>query len=186
MPKTLVLYASTHGQTDKIASRLCEVLREQGVDAVAERATDQADLKPSDFDAVVVGASVHAGNHQREVRDWAKAHATTLNDMPSAFFSVSLSAAEDTDESRQANQDYLDAFSEQTGWNPAQATTFAGALQYLEYDFMTKLVMRLMMKRDHRPTDTSRDYEYTDWEAVDRFGAKCAGLVARPTPVGAE
>jgi len=39
--------------------------------------------------------------------------------------------------------------------------------------------MRLLMARGHHPTDTSRDYEYTDWEAVDRFAAQCAGALAR-------
>jgi len=188
MPKVLVLNASTHGQTDKIASRICELLRDHGADAVAEKVEGHVTLDPSDFDAVVVGASVHAGHHQREVLDWAKANATTLSSMPSAFFSVSLSAAEDSDESREANQGYIDVFSEQTGWTPAETTSFAGALQYLEYDFMTKLMMRLMMKRDHRPTDTSRDYEYTDWEQVEGFARACGTMVgsAGHVPVGGE
>jgi menaquinone-dependent protoporphyrinogen oxidase len=174
--RTLVLYASTHGQTEKIALRVEEILRELGVEAVAEKADGPVDIDPSDFDAVVVGASVHAGHHQREVLTWAKAHAATLNGMPSAFFSVSLSAAEDTDESREDNEGYLDDFAEQTGWTPTERTVLAGALQYLEYDFMTKLLMRLLMKHQDHPTDTSRDYDYTDWGQVESFGRTCAAL----------
>ncbi|MFB6354044.1 MAG: protoporphyrinogen oxidase, partial [Halobacteriales archaeon] len=30
-------------------------------------------------------------------------------------------------------------------------------------------------------TDTSRDYEYTDWDAVERFAASFAELVADAT-----
>jgi menaquinone-dependent protoporphyrinogen oxidase len=102
--------------------------------------------------------------------------------MPSGFFSVCLTAGEDTDESRSATQGYLDEFARATGWTPTHATSFAGALLYREYDFATRLVMRLIMARGHHPTDTSRDYEYTDWEAVDRFAALCAGTPARTTP----
>ena len=178
MPTFLVLYASTHGQTEKIATRICEVLRDQGVDAEATEAADNATLNPADFDAVVVAASVHAGHHQREVLDWVKAHAATLNGMPSAFASISLSAAEDTDESRQANRASMDEFSDRTGWTPTERTAVAGALQYLEYDFMTKLLMRLIMKRGHHPTDTSHDYEYTDWEQVESFARRCAAMAA--------
>ena len=29
--------------------------------------------------------------------------------------------------------------------------------------------MRLIAKREGAATDTSRDYEYTDWAALDRF-----------------
>ena len=172
----LVLYASKHGQTEKIAARIGGVMRGQGVEAVVKNAVDHPDLDPSQFDAVVVGASIHAGHHQRQVLDWVKAHAPTLNSMPTAFFSVSLSAAEDDEESREANRKYLDDFSDETGWSPTETISFAGALQYLEYDFMTKLLMRLISKHGHHPTDTSRDYEYTDWEQVESFARKCAAL----------
>jgi menaquinone-dependent protoporphyrinogen IX oxidase len=32
-----------------------------------------------------------------------------------------------------------------------------------------------MMKRGGHPTDTSRDYDYTHWDAVERFGREFAG-----------
>lgn len=38
--------------------------------------------------------------------------------------------------------------------------------------------MRLLMRKDHHPTDASRDYDYTDWDAVDAFGHACAELAA--------
>ena len=174
--RILVLYASTHGQTKKIALRISEVLRGQGVEAVTETADGHADLDASEFDAVVVGASIHTGHHQREVLDWARAHAPTLNSMPSAFFSVSLSAAEDSEESRKANRKYVDDFSDETGWSPTETISFAGALQYLKYDFMTRLLMRMIAKHQHQPTDTARDYEYTDWEQVENFARRCAAL----------
>ena len=36
--------------------------------------------------------------------------------------------------------------------------------------------MRLMMRRMGHPTDASHDYDYTDWDAVDRFGREVAAL----------
>ena len=41
--------------------------------------------------------------------------------------------------------------------------------------------MRLMMRRGGHPTDTSQDYDYTDWDAVERFGREFAALVVRPS-----
>ena len=35
-----------------------------------------------------------------------------------------------------------------------------------------KLVMRFIVKSAGGDTDTSRDREYTDWDAVDRFAAE--------------
>jgi menaquinone-dependent protoporphyrinogen oxidase len=135
------------------------------------------DADPADYDAVVVGASIHAGKHQREIVDWVARHRAQLGLLPSAFFSVCLTAADDTEESRAATRGYHDEFAAATGWQPALRVTFAGALQYREYDFATRLVMRLLMRRGDHPTDTSHDYDYTDWDAVDRFARDCAALL---------
>ncbi|MEA2458006.1 MAG: menaquinone-dependent protoporphyrinogen oxidase [Thermoleophilaceae bacterium] len=179
MTDFLILYASTHGHTAKIAERVAQTVRDGGAVAHVTDSTGAADLDLSDYDAVIVGASVHAGGHQREVRDWTKRHTSELRAMPSAFFSVCLTAADDTDESRAASRKYIDEFVEETGWTPDENVTFAGALQYREYDFATRLVMRLLMKHGHHETDTSKDHDYTDWDAVDRFGQECVAMVDR-------
>jgi menaquinone-dependent protoporphyrinogen oxidase len=168
----LVAYASTHGHTARIAARIAGVLEGEGV-AVALHAIGDAP-SPRGFDAVAVGASIHAGHHQKEVVAWAERHRTALAAMPSAFFSVCLTAADDTQESRDATRGYLDDLVERTGWTPGRMTTFAGALQYREYDFATRLLMRLLMRRGGHPTDASRDYDYTDWDAVDAFARELA------------
>lgn len=179
MTSALVVYASTHGHTAKIARRMVERLREDGLHVrLHDVATvGEADLEA--YDLVVAGGSVHAGHHQRELIDWAARHPTTLNGKPSAFFSVCLAVADGSEASRAAASDYLDDFEERTGWTPTRRTTFAGALQYREYDFMTRLAMRLMMAYGHHPTDIGHDYVYTDWAAVEAFADACAGLVTR-------
>jgi len=176
MSQILIAFASRHGHTAKIANRIAAVLRDAGhrvrvVDDVAA-----ADPSPYDFDAVIAGASIHNGEHQAEVVAWARRHAIALSMVPSAFFSVCLAIADGTDESRAAAQDYLDDFEERTGWTPRARTTFAGALQYREYDRFTRLTMRVLMRRGGHPSDPERDYDYTDWHAVDAFARRCATL----------
>ncbi len=174
MPNLLVVYASTHGHTAKIAGRVADVLRADGATVTLEPVS--ADPAPDDYDAVVAGASIHAGHHQREIVRWARGNRARLRAVPSAFFTVCLTAADDTEESREATRGYLDGFVESTGWTPDRSTTFAGALQYREYDFHTRLLVRVMMAATHRPTDTHQDYDYTDWTAVEAFAHECAGL----------
>ena len=180
MKPVLVLYASTHGHTTKIAQRIAEALEHAGATVDLRRAGAKDAPTPHDYAAVVVGGSIHAGHHQRELARWARAHATSLTAMPSAFFSVCLSAADDTDEARATTRKYVDDFVEETGWTPRRTATFAGALQYLEYDFFTRLLIKMMMRRQGHPTDTGQDYDYTDWDAVWRFGGEIAALL--PTP----
>jgi menaquinone-dependent protoporphyrinogen oxidase len=176
MPDFLIVYASTHGHTAKIASRVAAAVRDGGATAQVTEVSSAREIDPSGYDGVIVGASIHASHHQREIVDWVKGHATALSGMPSAFFSVSLAAAEEEEESRAAAGKYIDDFLDETGWKPRSTASFAGALQYLEYNFATRVLIRLMMKRAGHPTDASQDYDYTDWDAVESFGRDFAEL----------
>jgi len=172
MFQTLVLYSSTHGHTARIAERIAKALEASGAVVDLRAADVQHDVSPVDYDVVVVGASVHAGRHQPEVADWARRHAATLTRIPSAFLSVSMSAEHDEEAARR----YADEFAETTGWTPRHVACLAGALQYREYNFVTRLMVRSLMGREGLPTDTSRDHDFTDWDAVDHFAGRCAEL----------
>ena len=37
------------------------------------------------------------------------------------------------------------------------------------------------MRRGHHPADIGRDYDYTDWDAVDAFARECAALLEPAT-----
>ena len=178
MSGVLVVYASTHGHTAKVAQRIAEAVRRAGADATVLDVEAAAEVDPTRDDAIVVGGSLHRGRHQRELAAWVKRHGEALASRPSAFFSVSLTAADDTDEARTATRRCIDEFVEDTGWTPQRSIAIAGALQYREYNIHTRVLMRLMMKRGGHPTDASHDYVYTDWDAVDRFGRECAALAA--------
>jgi menaquinone-dependent protoporphyrinogen oxidase len=65
-----------------------------------------------------------------------------------------------------------------TGWRPERVELFAGALPYTKYDFVTRFFMRHIVAKEGGDVDTSRDYEYTDWRAVERFAR---GLVEAGT-----
>ena len=40
---------------------------------------------------------------------------------------------------------------------------------YSKYNFLVRFFMRRIAQKEGGDTDTSRDYEYTDWEALDRL-----------------
>ncbi|MGH2942757.1 MAG: flavodoxin domain-containing protein [Solirubrobacteraceae bacterium] len=172
----VVVYASTHGHTAKIAVRIAQAMRAQGLQVDLRDVADAGDVKPGRYDLVVVGASLHKEHHQKAIVDWITEHHDALAQLPTVFLSVSLSAAEDSDEARAATQRRIDELCAQTGWNPARTEAIAGCLQYREYDVFTRQLMRLLMRRMGHPTDASHDYDYTDWEAVDRLGTEIAAL----------
>jgi menaquinone-dependent protoporphyrinogen oxidase len=172
----LVVYASTHGHTARIAKRIADAMRVEGLEVDLRDVIGAGAAKPGRYDLVVVGASLHKEHHQKAIVEWAKEQREVLAQQPSAFFAVSLSAADDSEESRAATQRCIDELCTQTGWTPTRTEPIAGCLQYREYDLFTRQLMRLLMRRMGHPTDASHDYDYTDWGAVDRFGRELAQL----------
>lgn len=166
MARILILHATIEGQTARVAARIAQYLRDRG-HAVDEHRAETAppNLDLAGFDAVIVGASVHYGRHPACLLALVRKYRAALAHRHSAFFSVSLSARSKP----QAAQRYVQKFLRQAGWQPQQAATFAGALPYSRYATWKRLLMRAFVGLAGGDTDASRDYEYTDWYAVDRF-----------------
>jgi menaquinone-dependent protoporphyrinogen oxidase len=179
-----IFYATTEGQTRRIAVYLADALRTRGVDARA------IDMASSDADCIdwsrvrvsIVGASIHVGRHQRAATAFVRAYACKLNSRPSAFFSVSLSAASKQPREVEAAQHLAVAFPLALGWHPGHVVSFAGRLAYTRYGFLKRLVMRQIARREGGPTDVTRDHELTRWDEVDRFADVVGGLVDHQTP----
>ena len=110
-------------------------------------------------------------------------HRAELEGLEAAFVSVTLSEAGVEDPRRteavrqQATADVkrmLDVFVAETGWLPARMFPVAGALAYSRYNFLVRFIMKRIARKEGAPTDTSRDYEFTNWDAVDRFAGELA------------
>ena len=169
MSRVLIFYATTEGHTARIAERIAQRLRDIGHTVETHRADAvPAGLDPAAYDATIIGASIHYGHHPRYLRALMRRHRAALASRPSAFFSVSLSAGGPGAKPEAARR-YLETFLRQVDWRPPQTATFAGALQYSMYGAFKRLLMRMIVGMAGGDTDMSRDYEYTDWEAVDRF-----------------
>ena len=182
MATILILYATTEGQTARIAERMAQALRQHGhaVD-VRRTVSGRTTLRLERYDAVIVGASIHYGRHPNHLRSLVRTHHGALESRPSAFFSVSLSAGGPGAKPDAAAR-YLSSFLRQTRWNPELTATFAGALQFSKYGAFKRLLMIVFVGLAGGDTDTSRDYEYTDWQGVDRFAEAFAlRLETQPT-----
>src|SRR3712207_9227887 len=92
MMRVLIPYGTTEGQTSRISEYLAEVIRDHGHEAHAVDIKGPGVPEPDDYDAVIVGASIHMGKHEDYVRDFVRENRDALERLPSAFFSVSLAA----------------------------------------------------------------------------------------------
>lgn len=185
MTKILALYGTAYGQTEKITRRIAAHLVALGHTVTLLRGDAlPAGLTLEEYDAFLIAASVIRERHQPYIVEFVRRHAGRLNHVPSAFVSV-CGAAIGTSPAEQAEAHrYTDRFLADTGWLPRATATFAGAICYTRYGFLLRWFMKRISRKRGRPTDTSRDHEFTDWAAVDRFAEHLAEMVASPVPVG--
>jgi menaquinone-dependent protoporphyrinogen oxidase len=170
MSRLLILYGTTNGYTRKIATALGATLGEEGFPCdVIDAKRIPRELDPDAYDGVVVAASIHAGGYQRAVKRWVRQHAGQLNLVPSAFVSVCLGILEPRPEAQTEVRVIMNRFLQANGWQPTITKTVAGALLYTQYDWLTRWFMKRIVAKAGGDTDTTRDYEYTDWDDLRMF-----------------
>ena len=181
MARVLVVYASRNGQTGKVARCIAATIREQGhLATIADAADLPKGLDFRDFRAVVVGSPVIAGGYCRPVVRFIQKHRAELQRVPSVFFSVGLAMLSRTSDGRAQTMRLVEKLLARTGWRPEQVELIAGALPYTRYGALTRWVMRRIVAKAGGDIDVTRDYEYTDWSAVDRFAARFVNIYLPP------
>jgi|SRR5579883_1880868 len=185
-----VFYATREGQTRRIAEYIGSRFQQQGFAVDAANVSDRAAVSLKSYSAVILAASVHAGRHEREMVRFVERHRAELDAIPNAFISVTLSQAGVQRANATAAehaafmadvQKMLDVFIKDTGWTPKRVLPVAGALLYKEYNFIVRFIMKWIARKAGGDTDTSRDYEYTNWTAIDGFVEEF-GRSLRETP----
>jgi len=167
--RVLICYGTTEGQTRKIAEFVADRVRKGGHEATLCDATAAGAVEAARADAAILAASIHIGRYQaalvHRARDWHE----RLNAIPSAFISVSLSAASDDPHERAEIDEIAQKMLHETGWRPAATLHAAGALRFTQYDFFKRWAMKLIALQHRQQVDTRSDREYTDWAELGRF-----------------
>lgn len=178
--RALVAYHSMEGQAAKVAERVAASLRRGGLEVDVRDAADAP--SPEGYDLLVVGDSIHAGRHSRELGDYLGLHEAELSVVPTALFQVCLTSAVHDEQHDATAARFVDELREATGVRPRVVGLFGGALAYTRYGWFKRQMMRLVARKEGGSTDTSRDHDLTDWAEVDRFAAEALALVPAQQP----
>ncbi len=170
--KILLLFATTEGQTKKIANAVDRQIQAAGHDVSLANATDSDTPDPGEFDAVILAASVHMGRYQTSLVHYVHDHVASLNNTPSAFLSVSLSAASDEPDERSEIEAIANRLFDETRWRPSFVHHAAGAFRFTEYDFFRRWAMKFIAMQKGEDVDIHEDREFTDWNALEGFVAE--------------
>ena len=177
-----VFFATTDGQTRRIAEVLAAHARFLGVDshAIDVTSAQAAGISWAGVGAVVLAASVHVGRHQPEAEAFVRRHLVELNARPSTFLSVSLSICSKLPDEVDSARRMASAFPEHLGWKAGRVVCVAGRLAYTQYGLLKRFVMRRIAVKAGGPADTSRDHEMTDWDQLRDVAAELVRVMERP------
>lgn len=171
MRRILVLYGTNEGHTEMIANAIGDTLTTNGFDVDVIQA-GSLDPDPSRYDGIIVAASVHGGTFQKAVVNWVRARRAGLAAKLTAFVPACLAIVSRRPEAKAEVDMIIARFVEETGWRPSITKPVAGALLYTRYNVLMRWIMKRIVAKQGGDTDTSRDYDYTDWNDVRQFAAE--------------
>lgn len=165
--KILIAYATTEGQTRKVARFAADRLAAAGHGVELLRVEDAEGLDLGRFDRAILAGSVHMNAFQKALVGFAKENAAALARLPTLFLAVSLAAAGDDPDDWKGLAEVVATFQSETGWTPGRIEHVAGAFRFGEYDFFRALAMRWIARsKGEAEPAAGHDREYTDWEAL--------------------
>jgi len=172
MNRIAIVISTQNGHTRKIANTMAAQLRRRDVqidvfNVELGNAPTGAELRG--YDAIVIGSPVYLGDFSQALLDWTWDNHECLNSIPSSLFTVSLNAADPRPKARVTDDKVLRHFLVQTDFQPRFIASLAGALSFTQYSFFKKCVMQGMSAAVGGPTDTSKDFELTNWDDVAEF-----------------
>ena len=161
--KKIFIYSSSNGQSLKI----CEALNKNKESLIIDMDMLKT-TKLDNFDQIIIGASVKYGDHNKKVYEFVKKNRVLLEKKKTVFFSVNATARKSEKNTPKTNP-YIIKFLKKTNWTPDHIGVFAGMIDFPNYNFIEKYIIKLIMWITNGPTDTSKTFEFTNWEDVKKF-----------------
>ena len=167
MKKILLTYSTVDGHTKTICEKILSYSETSQVDILPI----DSSINIKDYETVVIGASIRYGKYRDEIFEFIKENEELLNSKDNAFFSVNVVARKENKNKPETNP-YLIKFLNKISWQPKILDVFAGKIDYPKYKFLDKYAIKFIMWITKGPTDTSKVYEFTDWNRVKSFAEK--------------
>jgi len=155
---TLIVYASTHGCTEKCAHKLASQLPNSPT-VVNLKKSARIDL--NDFETVVIGGSIHAGRMQAAVRKFCQKNLSQLKQKRIGLFVCCM------EENEKAQQQFDEAFPSELLEQAIAKGFFGGEFDFDKMNFIVKAIIKKMANVDHSVSKIAED-------EIGKFAAKIA------------
>jgi len=151
--KTLIIYATSHGCTEKAVKELSQKLSGEIT------ALDLKQIKsPSlfEFDRIIIGGSIHAGLIQKRIRNFCSANLEQLKSKEIGLFICCMYEAEI------AREEIKNAFPEELHQMAKTEAIFGGEYNFDKMNFVEKLLVKKIAK-------VRESVSNIDHDSIDRF-----------------
>jgi len=135
--KTLIAYSTTHGCTEKTAIKLKQYLGEQ---IILVNLKNDSKPKLNEFECVIVGGSIHAGQIQKRVKTFCIDNLEELKTKEVGLFICCF------EEGEKAQTQLRDAFPEELHKTAKTTAFFGGEFDFNKMNFFEKLIVKKVAK----------------------------------------
>lgn len=140
--KFLILFASKYGAAEKCANLLSEKLNG---DVTMINLKEKNNINLSDYDKIIVGASVYAGTIQAELKDFCTANSNLLLSKPFALFLSCMS------DGKEELKSYVEkSFSNELIDHAAVIDSLGYGFNFSKMNFFEKLIIKMVVKSKNK------------------------------------
>jgi len=155
--KTLIVFCSSHGTTEKAVGLLSEHIEGEILSVDLKREKTIFDL--NNFDTIIIGGSIHAGAIQRKIKQFIQKHHDVLLEKNVGLFLCCFREGET------AIQQFNDAFPQDLRKNSVAMGLFGGELLVSKMNFFERKVVK-------KVDGITADQSHLDMEAIYEFATR--------------
>ena len=163
MGKVLVAYATKTGCTQGVAEKIGETLAEMGAE-VEVHAANKAP-KAGEYDAVIVGSGVRAGNWHGPAKKYIRKNADALKERPMALFVSCLTMVAEPEKVDEVRA-YTDKLLEETGVEPTDYGFFGGWFIPEKFSPVGRSILQKF---------GAEEGDFRDWDNIEAWAREAGG-----------
>lgn len=151
--KTIIIYISKHGTTEKVARQIAEKMNIKEKDMVNLRKERNPDIK--EHERIIIGGSIHAGMVQKRVKDFCEKNMEILLNREVGLF---LSAM---DKDRY-EEEFNNAFPEKLRNHSKAKAVTGGEFNFEKMNFLEKAIVKKVGNVEESVSDI-------DYSQIEKF-----------------
>ena len=167
MKKVLIAYSTWAGATHEVAIEIGKVFQANLFDVEVITAKECKNI--DDYDAILLGTSIHAGQTVKSFRQFIKQNIDVLIKKPTALFVVCATMNDDSEDNREETLAWLDrVIGKYEKFKPLSIGLFGGATITNGEDFnkLNILIRTTITAMNKKMIDEYGRSDFRDWEFI--------------------